>query len=146
MALRCVASARCLVLIFLYCAPVAQLDRASGYEPEGREFESPRARHSFLALHSKTCSYGLPFNWSCSPLTTVGAVQQSDEADNGDYCAGRVRSGRRSISPARVVITLVTQELSRAVFPLACAMLFAGVLDGLSQIRLRRGLASGADG
>jgi hypothetical protein len=26
-------------------APVAQLDRASGYEPEGREFESPRARH-----------------------------------------------------------------------------------------------------
>ena len=28
-------------------APVAQLDRASGYEPEGREFESPRARHFF---------------------------------------------------------------------------------------------------
>jgi hypothetical protein len=26
-------------------APVAQLDRASGYEPEGREFESLRARH-----------------------------------------------------------------------------------------------------
>src|SRR2546429_36874 len=33
------------VLIFISCAPVAQLDRASGYEPEGREFESPRARH-----------------------------------------------------------------------------------------------------
>ena len=28
-------------------APVAQLDRASGYEPEGREFESLRARHFF---------------------------------------------------------------------------------------------------
>jgi plasmid stabilization system protein ParE len=27
------------------CAPVAQLDRASGFEPEGREFESLRARH-----------------------------------------------------------------------------------------------------
>jgi hypothetical protein len=27
------------------CAPLAQLDRASGYEPEGREFESLRARH-----------------------------------------------------------------------------------------------------
>ena len=25
-------------------APVAQLDRASGFEPEGREFESLRAR------------------------------------------------------------------------------------------------------
>jgi galactokinase len=34
------------MLIFLNRAPVAQLDRASGYEPEGREFESPRARHS----------------------------------------------------------------------------------------------------
>ncbi len=34
------------VLGFLYCAPLAQLDRASGYEPEGREFESLRARHS----------------------------------------------------------------------------------------------------
>jgi hypothetical protein len=33
------------VIIFMPCAPVAQLDRASGYEPEGREFESPRARH-----------------------------------------------------------------------------------------------------
>ncbi len=26
-------------------APVAQLDRASGFEPEGRGFESLRARH-----------------------------------------------------------------------------------------------------
>jgi hypothetical protein len=30
----------------LISAPVAQLDRASGYEPEGREFESPRAHHN----------------------------------------------------------------------------------------------------
>src|ERR1035441_6908012 len=29
------------------CAPLAQLDRASGYEPEGREFESLRAHHLF---------------------------------------------------------------------------------------------------
>jgi hypothetical protein len=28
-------------------APVAQLDRVSGYEPEGREFESLQARQSF---------------------------------------------------------------------------------------------------
>src|SRR5712691_11212441 len=35
------------VLIFIYRAPLAQLDRASGYEPEGREFESLRARHLF---------------------------------------------------------------------------------------------------
>ena len=46
-ALRPVAGARRVVLRFIYRAPVAQLDRASGYEPEGREFESPRARHFF---------------------------------------------------------------------------------------------------
>jgi hypothetical protein len=28
------------------CGPVAQLDRANGYEPLGREFESLRAHHS----------------------------------------------------------------------------------------------------
>src|SRR4249920_844075 len=48
-------------------APVAQLDRASGYEPEGREFESLRAHHlaslllfSFSnwagGLSTRTCS------------------------------------------------------------------------------------------
>jgi hypothetical protein len=40
-------------------APVAQLDRASGYEPEGREFESPRAHHLSPARHPRrsTASY-----------------------------------------------------------------------------------------
>ena len=34
-------------------APVAQLDRASGYEPEGRVFESPRAHHRINGLTTK---------------------------------------------------------------------------------------------
>ena len=42
--------AKLVVLRFVRKAPVAQLDRASGYEPEGREFESLRAHHS-SALH-----------------------------------------------------------------------------------------------
>ena len=29
-------------------APIAQLDRASGFEPEGREFESLWVRNAFL--------------------------------------------------------------------------------------------------
>ena len=33
-------------LIWVTHARVAQLDRASGYEPEGREFESLRAHHA----------------------------------------------------------------------------------------------------
>jgi hypothetical protein len=42
------------------CAPLAQLDRASDYESEGREFESLRARHSLFVFSvndpcTKTC-------------------------------------------------------------------------------------------
>jgi hypothetical protein len=40
-------------------APLAQLDRASGYEPEGREFESLRARHfssSFTTVYAATAT------------------------------------------------------------------------------------------
>src|SRR5579864_1125658 len=37
----------CKLTYVLFRAPLAQLDRASGYEPEGREFESLRARHLF---------------------------------------------------------------------------------------------------
>ena len=46
----------CLVVFQGTHARVAQLDRASGYEPEGREFESLRAHHpkSFLSRKSPT--------------------------------------------------------------------------------------------
>ena len=37
-------------LVLHSIAPLAQLDRASGYEPEGREFESLRAHHTFKHL------------------------------------------------------------------------------------------------
>ena len=37
-------------------APVAQLDRACGYEPQGREFESLRARQR-LYIQSKVFDY-----------------------------------------------------------------------------------------
>jgi hypothetical protein len=33
---------------FFERAPVAQLDRAPGFEPVGRRFESCRARHSYI--------------------------------------------------------------------------------------------------
>ena len=39
------------LLSFRGCAPVAQLDRASGYEPEGRGFESLRAHHKILQIN-----------------------------------------------------------------------------------------------
>src|SRR5271170_4911963 len=42
------------------CAPVAQLDRAPGYEPGGREFESLRAHHIINEL-------GMPRNFPFTP-------------------------------------------------------------------------------
>src|SRR6266699_3402612 len=56
---QAVESRRKPVLRFVYRAPLAQLDRASGYEPEGREFESLRARHSFHAVAKKFPTSGL---------------------------------------------------------------------------------------
>ena len=44
----------CKLEYVFFRAPLAQLDRASGYEPEGREFESLRARHS-LTFSMKDC-------------------------------------------------------------------------------------------
>ena len=48
-------------------APLAQLDRASGYEPEGREFESLRARHRIrdLGALKRECPSSLSANCSC---------------------------------------------------------------------------------
>jgi hypothetical protein len=50
----------------VFVAPVAQLDRASGYEPEGRVFESLRAHHlnvlfsifDLLIAHADDCGNG----------------------------------------------------------------------------------------
>ena len=68
-------------------APLAQLDRASGYEPEGREFESLRARHFPLLL---TTAYAKAEYRSCNkrensypqiyPQGTVPTVLFSDLA------------------------------------------------------------------
>jgi hypothetical protein len=65
------------VIIFLRCAPVAQLDRASGYEPEGREFDSLRARHS--------CS---PTGVSVAVVETVGRPGLASGTDIVPDCAG----------------------------------------------------------
>ena len=49
-------------MVYYAHAPVAQLDRVSGFEPGGREFESLRARHlkdsylQALAGHIYSCS------------------------------------------------------------------------------------------
>ncbi len=73
-------------------APVAQLDRASGFEPEGREFESLRARHlnslPFTELANYLENY-LKFRGArdgCEVLAQVSArrnVKGGEEEDSG---------------------------------------------------------------
>jgi hypothetical protein len=46
-------------------APVAQVDRAAGFEPVGREFESLRARQKAKALKAQ-------FNFAESGLVAMG--------------------------------------------------------------------------
>ena len=62
-------------------APVAQLDRASGYEPEGREFESLRAHHIIAMFHVyvlQSVSTGRYYAGYASDLT-----QRLGRHDNG---------------------------------------------------------------
>ena len=81
-------------------APVAQLDRASGYEPEGREFESPRARHFPLRQgripppHSALIQNRLPISHQLfRSLTPLGGGVSGQESQ-------RIRASR----PFKVVI------------------------------------------
>jgi hypothetical protein len=46
-------------IVKFMCGPVAQLDRANGYEPLGREFESLRAHHRFSTVELKLASRDL---------------------------------------------------------------------------------------
>ena len=45
-------------IVKFICGPVAQLDRANGYEPLGREFESLRAHH----FPSDICEFARAMN------------------------------------------------------------------------------------
>ncbi len=64
-------------------APLAQLDRASGYEPEGREFESLRARHCFVVLPENSQPSLLGF-WELvfsNPEIRIASRQSKNPAD-----------------------------------------------------------------
>ncbi len=100
------------MLILLNRAPVAQLDRASGYEPEGREFESPRARHSIAVC----------FRWL--PSIAVSSFRDSNYALRSE-AADRVFSSvwqepsseKRSLPPV-----FPTHSLPVGMIPAFCAM------------------------
>jgi hypothetical protein len=51
-------------------APVAQLDRASVSEAEGRKFDSCRARHSTSPERRSVRAAWSPVGWDCAPGST----------------------------------------------------------------------------
>jgi hypothetical protein len=67
-----------------FIAPLAQLDRASGYEPEGREFESLRARHSSQA-HSGTGAVSPLGATSCNWTFSLGGISNPSPQYGGTY-------------------------------------------------------------
>jgi hypothetical protein len=85
--------------LFSTIAPVAQLDRAPGYEPGGREFESLRAHQS----HEKRPALSRPF--LMTRVHRCGLIP-GREAVEFDYSAARPswtpeRQRRRSRARAR---------------------------------------------
>src|SRR5215475_15557103 len=93
------------VLQFLnrcYCiAPLAQLDRASGYEPEGREFESLRARH-FFSMFTRVSEVRRESSRARSPLGFTSVLPSAagatlhEEREALEQLGGPARASRIS--------------------------------------------------
>src|SRR5271166_2350751 len=85
-----------IILLLQACAPLAQLDRASGYEPEGREFESLRARH--LVPPSKLIGHS--HNVALSQFRVYISLARCngvEEATRGNSCIARSWFGFRLV-------------------------------------------------
>ncbi len=65
-----------MIIQWLHRAPVAQLDRASAFEAEGREFESPRARHNHFTCDSSFQS--LRPRWFAKMISDAKSLKISD--------------------------------------------------------------------
>jgi hypothetical protein len=70
-------------------APVAQLDRAPGFEPVGRRFNSCRAHHSFNELAESSTSTYLP-----------GYAGVADPTPSQRPCAGFIESMHGLLIPS----------------------------------------------
>jgi hypothetical protein len=88
-------------------APLAQLDRASGYEPEGREFESLRAHHLLkdLGHPSRGALCRLSVNCPCSREFISWLPSQSRSLSTrrislcGPQICSQIRFGHDSVAP-----------------------------------------------
>ncbi len=97
-------------------APVAQLDRASGYEPEGREFESLRARHSTFREVETIFERDAWFRWRYNIRLQAGQseywlrhddLQQAEENAKRLFDAATHHGARKYISVAHNLLAQV---------------------------------------
>ena len=100
-------------------APLAQLDRASGYEPGGRRFESCKAHHLACASWFPLPSSATPRSRSRSPRAGSSPARRTTRTPARalrlavfSHAASRSRSPRAGSSPARR-----TSSHARAGFP-----------------------------
>ncbi len=77
-------------------APVAQPDRATGFEPVGRGFESLRARQILAGLFL-TCSSSAARRRAARPLIRFGRSLSRDRRWSCNVSDGRVRLGHRHL-------------------------------------------------
>ena len=85
-----------MVVIFQCClrghAPLAQLDRASGYGPEGQEFESLTARHK-----KNTIPRGMVFFLYCTLKRDANSLEFVEAVQNARKHFGTVKSRAQQI-------------------------------------------------
>ena len=79
---------------FRFCAPVAQLDRAPGYELGGREFESLRARH--LSKRKRQRCKSLAFSFARLGLPTRAITRYA----HGCMCSRHLEEGNEMVGVA----------------------------------------------
>ena len=104
-------------------APLAQLDRASGYEPEGREFESLRAHHfsqPFTLIFLIASAGGFWHRYTGAWLPNAArSVQDREHPDHGRIRAtcppkastAQMRFHRDSLSNEATHTTLSTSQI-----------------------------------
>src|SRR5579863_8420560 len=99
-------------------APVAQLDRAPGYEPGGREFESLRAHH-ISRTHAAHFSTTVPFKGTCAIQRPMFSLWfRAWFCSRGDVTEERVGRGGRSSRR-----NMVIREICDGPLKTACPLL-----------------------
>jgi hypothetical protein len=131
-------------VVSVYYAPVAQLDRAPGYEPGGREFESLRAHHT-CSFQSKTYEFSCDqksveyrrVNLAMCPRRSQALASQDRTALAAPRCPSRLPGDSLQVVPRCPSLSLAFPGDSLA-FPIPLGQ-SVHYEEGSTDRRARRG-------